>query len=362
MDKPAPAMMASLLNHMAEITAHRDHELLDVSVMTALLNVAGIQQSRVMELFQFRGDLYVRPRVWITNGKVDKVNEDSPLNEKAGEPIINFPGLVACIAQRKSRHAEQRKDGQHALWIPIWQNEKVSTCLEISHDQPFSEQMLCMIEGVLAVYRNYQSLLEYSEKDSLTGLLNRKTFDEKFSRMITKSADMVTPATSNDRRHSPDARSQWLAVVDIDHFKRVNDKFGHLYGDEVLILVANILRSSFRSHDRVFRFGGEEFVILLRSATLVDARMIFERFRASVESYDFPQVGKVTVSIGFASIGVETPVVILGHADQALYHAKENGRNRVCYYDELRDQGLIENVKESSASEAEFFFDEPTTD
>jgi diguanylate cyclase (GGDEF)-like protein len=176
--------------------------------------------------------------------------------------------------------------------------------------------------------------------------------------MIINSTDMVTPATDNDRRHPPDARSQWLAVVDIDHFKRVNDKFGHLYGDEVLILVANILRASFRSHDRVFRFGGEEFVILLRSATLVDARMIFERFRASVENYAIPQVGKVTVSIGFASIGVETPVVILGHADQALYHAKENGRNRVCYYDELRDQGLIENVKESSASEAEFFFDE----
>lgn len=362
-NKPAPAMMESLLNHMVEITGHRDHDLLDISVMTALLNVAGITQSRVMELFQFRGDLYVRPRVWVADGKVGKVNEDSPLNEKAGEPIINFPGLVACIAQHKTRHEEKRSDGQHALWIPIWQNDKVSTCLEISHDQAFSEQMLCMIEGVLAVYRNYQSLLEYSEKDSLTGLLNRKTFDEKFSRMINKSTDMVTPATDNERRMSPDARTQWLAVVDIDHFKRVNDKFGHLYGDEVLILVANILRSAFRSHDRVFRFGGEEFVVLLRSATLDDARMIFERFRTSVESYHFPQVGQVTVSIGFTSIGAETPVVILGHADQALYHAKENGRNRVCYYNELCDQGLIETVKESSASEAEFFFDEePSSD
>lgn len=351
-------MMESLLNHMVEITAHRDHDLLDTSVMTALLNVAGITQSRVMELFQFRGDLYVRPRVWVADGKVGKVNDASPLNEKAGEPITNFPGLVACIAQHKNRHEEIRSNGQHALWIPIWQNDKVSTCLEISHDQPFSEQMLSMIEGMLAVYRNYQSLLEYSEKDSLTGLLNRKTFDEKFSRMISKTTDLLTPATDNDRRHAPDARAQWLAVVDIDHFKRVNDKFGHLYGDEVLILVANILRSAFRSHDRVFRFGGEEFVILLRSATLTDARMIFERFRANVASYNFPQVGQVTVSIGFASIGVETPVVILGHADQALYHAKENGRNRVCYYDELRDQGLIARVKESNESEAEFFFDE----
>lgn len=359
---PVPAMVESLLNHMVEITGHRDHDLLDVSVMTALLNVAGITQSRVMELFQFRGDLYVRPRAWVADGKVGKVNEDSPLNEKVGEPIINFPGLVACIAQHKNRYEETRKDGHHVLWIPIWQNEKVSTCLEVSHDQSFSEQMLCVIEGVLAVYRNYQSLLEYSEKDSLTGLLNRKTFDEKFSRMISKSTDMLTPATDNDRRHTPDALTQWLAVIDIDHFKRVNDKFGHLYGDEVLILVANILRSSFRSHDRVFRFGGEEFVVLLRSATLEDARMIFERFRGCVDSYDFPQVGKITVSMGFTSIGGETPVVILGNADQALYHAKENGRNRVCYYDELRDQGLIKESIETCSSEAEFFFDEAPSD
>jgi predicted signal transduction protein with EAL and GGDEF domain len=86
--------------------------------------------------------------------------------------------------------------------------------------------------------------------------------------------------------------------------------------------------------------------------------LIFERFRANVASYNFPQVGQVTVSIGFASIGVETPVVILGHADQALYHAKENGRNRVCYYDELRDQGLIQSGSE--AESVEFFFDETT--
>ena len=71
----------------------------------------------------------------------------------------------------------------------------------------------------------------------------------------------------------------WLAVVDIDHFKLVNDRFGHLYGDEVLILVANILRSSFRNQDRIFRFGGEEFVVLLRAATLENARQGFDRFR-----------------------------------------------------------------------------------
>lgn len=351
-------MMESLLDHLVEITGHRDHDLLDISVMTALLNMIGVTQARVMELFQSRGDLHVRPRVWIIDGKVQTVDDEDSTCDYTGEPIVTFPGLVACIAQRKARLEETRADGLHALWVPMWQNDKVSTCLEIVNEKPFTAQMLQVMEGILSVYRNYQSLLDYSERDSLTGLLNRKTFDEKFARMVnTRSSDPSMPLGEDERRSQADIKSQWLAVVDIDHFKRVNDVFGHLYGDEVLILVANLLRSSFRSQDRVFRFGGEEFVILLRSTTLDDAQMVFERFRQNVEQHSFPQVGQITVSIGFASISQETPVVILGHADQALYFAKDHGRNQVCYYDALLEQGLLHADRKSES--VEFFFDEP---
>ena len=137
------------------------------------------------------------------------------------------------------------------------------------------------------------------------------------------------------------AARQWLAVVDIDHFKQVNDRFGHLYGDEVLILITNILRSSFRSHDRIFRFGGEEFVVLLRSTTLSTAHKVFNRFRLAVQEYNFPQVGRVTVSLGFVCTTKGSPVEILGQADQALYYAKEHGRNQVCFYDDLVASGHL---------------------
>lgn len=352
----APLKMESLLGHLVEITGHRDHDLLDISTMSALLNMIGVGQARVLELFQSHGDLLVRPRVWIEEGKVHILDEENAPNDQPCEPIIRFPALVNCIAQRRNRVEETRDDGSHALWVPVWQNDKVSTCLEIVNAHPFTPQMLQVMEGILSVYRNYQSLLDYSERDSLTGLLNRKTFDEKFARMI--SSKMPESPDRNDRRHAH-ASSQWLAVVDIDHFKRVNDRFGHLYGDEVLILVANILRTSFRSQDRVFRFGGEEFVILLRSTTLDEARMIFDRFRTNVEQHAFPQVGTITVSVGFAAITQETPVVILGHADQALYHAKENGRNRVCYYDDLLAEGIIK-IDAKPIESVEFFFDEPS--
>jgi diguanylate cyclase (GGDEF)-like protein len=122
----------------------------------------------------------------------------------------------------------------------------------------------------------------------------------------------------------------------------------------VLILIANLMQSSFRVQDRIFRFGGEEFVVLLRSTTLEDARKIIDRFRINVETHDFPQVGRITVSVGFVSLNAaEAPVIILGRADQALYYAKSHGRNQSCHYDELVENGQLHAV--ASNDTAEFF-------
>ena len=349
-------MMDALLKHLVEITCHRDHTLLDASVISALHELAGAKQARVLELFKLRDELLMRPRAWIKDGRVASPEEGTA--EHPGVPITDFPVLVQCIEHRKASAEETMPDGSYVLWLPIWSNDKVGSCLEITSPAPFSHQTLPVIEGILSVYRNYQSLIDYSERDSLTGLYNRKTFDDQFSRIVSVAAPHESIGIEEERRHEGDIEAQWLAVVDIDHFKMVNDTFGHLYGDEVLILVANLLRSSFRAQDRIFRFGGEEFVVLLRATTLESAVGIFERFRSNVEEYTFPQVGRVTVSLGFVSIKPgETPVVILGHADQALYHAKTNGRNQICHYDELVRTGVLRS--EISNNTAEFFFDAP---
>lgn len=345
--------MENLLKHLVEITGHRDHNLLDISVIAALNDLMGTKQARVLDVFRVREELFVRPRVWLKNGQVMSSEEHAD-GDQAGEPIVNFPVLVACIEQRQNTAEETTADNEHILWVPIWLNDKVTTCLQIVNAAPYTAQTMDVMGGILNVYRNFQNLLDYSERDSLTGLLNRKTFDEKFSRMAAATLSPDSASCDNvERRASEAAKEQWLAVVDIDHFKRVNDTFGHLYGDEVLILVANLLRASFRSQDRIFRFGGEEFVVLLRSTTLEEARKIFERFRTSVEQFNFPQVGQVTVSLGFVSISAETPVVILGHADQALYYAKSHGRNQVCYYNELVSRGLLHSEKANDT--VEFF-------
>jgi diguanylate cyclase (GGDEF)-like protein len=349
--------MEELLTHLVQITGHRDHNMLDASMLSALHELVGAAEVRALEVFRFREELYVRQRVLLKSGKVT-ATQDNAETDHGDEPLTNYPILLDCIEERKNSAEEITPAGIHILWFPIWINDKIDGCVALSSPTPFTSGALDVIKGIISVYRNYQNLLDYSERDSLTSLLNRKTFDENFSRMVssTPQLDEQTPSDPNDRRSNAGAKEQWLAVVDIDHFKRVNDQFGHLYGDEVLILVANLLRSSFRAQDRVFRFGGEEFVILLRSTTLEDAKKTFERFRSNIEQHVFPQVGQVTVSLGFASISNATPVVILGHADQALYYAKSNGRNRVCYYDELVSSGLLKS--EVSNESVEFFFDD----
>lgn len=204
----------------------------------------------------------------------------------------------------------------------------------------------------LQFYANYLGLLDYSELDSLTGLLNRKTFDEIFDKLLAKlPPDQVSE--NSDRREEAKDTSNWLAVIDIDHFKRVNDTFGHLFGDEVLLRLGNLMRATFRKHDYLFRFGGEEFIVVLRTNSPQSAEQAMERFRHAVETHEFPQVGRVTISAGYCRVNSsQAPTEVVGQADQALYYAKENGRNRVCCYQTLVEQRLIAAPEASSASVA----------
>ena len=347
--------MDSLLKHMVDMTGHRDHTMLDISVISAVQELAGASQTRVLSILTVRGKKFVRPRAVICAGEAARM-EDQP-DCHMGDPIAQYPELAACLTEHESSAVAANADGRHTLYLPIWIGDKADTCLEIVHPKPFGAEAIHVIGGIVSVYRNFQNLLDYSERDSLTGLLNRKTFDDQLTKMLQQSAlEREAPQPGQPERRNPveEEPKQWLAVVDVDHFKLVNDKFGHLYGDEVLILIANLMTSSFRSQDRVFRFGGEEFVVLLRSTTLDNAQKIIDRFRTNVEAHVFPQVGTVTVSVGFVAISpFESPVNILGRADQALYYAKSHGRNQACHYDQLVSGGLL--AAAASNDTAEFF-------
>lgn len=348
--------MDSVIKHLVEITGHRDHDLLNISVITALKELLQAESARVFEVVSVADTIYLNSTISVNQDKLS-VADDHVHSHDQGQPLSQFPALQEGISQHSSIIEAIDETGQRVIWLPIWINDKVHTCLQINKPASYSSNTQEVVSGMLIVYRNFQNLLDYSERDSLTGLLNRKTFDDNFSKVLRQqgqSTELSDLPENEERRRREPERQNWLAVLDIDHFKRVNDQFGHLYGDEVLILVANLLRSSFRPGDRLFRFGGEEFVVLLRSTTLDEAQQIFERFRSNVEQHHFPQVGQVTISIGFARIvPFEPAVAILGRADQALYHAKSNGRNQVCYYESLVSSGALQT--EQTNDDVEFF-------
>jgi diguanylate cyclase (GGDEF)-like protein len=327
-------MINQLLSHLVAITCNRDHRLLDLSVLSALCEITGASRARVLDLYHENGDPRLCERASIIAGQpVLPVALNS-----ASEDLLQYPSLCHALQQRLEVAGQRGENGASISWILIWQEDKVSSCLEIHTQNALEGENFCMVRGVLAVHRNFQALLDYSERDSLTGLLNRKTFDERYTRMLDHCAQAIA-AHAPERRHA--GAVHCLGVIDIDHFKRVNDRFGHLYGDEVLILVSNLLRNTFRADDQIFRFGGEEFVLLVRAATQADAGAAFERFRQRVEQHLFPQVGRVTVSIGYSIMDEQAPVQVLGQADSALYYAKQNGRNQICQYEDLVAHGLI---------------------
>lgn len=219
--------------------------------------------------------------------------------------------------------------------------------LSLNLFKQLTESETQIISNLLNISHNFYSLLEESQKDKLTGLLNRKTFDSNISKIqaILNTENQNTSFCGTEKRVEQNDENFWLAILDIDHFKRINDNYGHVYGDEVLLLLSQLMKQTFRTQDLLFRFGGEEFVSLLQVNNQHNAELILERFRKTMEEHNFPQVGQVTISIGATQILKKLSIAseIVGRADQALYHAKETGRNKLCFYEDLISQGLLKS-------------------
>jgi diguanylate cyclase (GGDEF)-like protein len=158
----------------------------------------------------------------------------------------------------------------------------------------------------------------------LTGVFNRRHFDEALDDAFAQAGGQRQPLS--------------LAYLDLDHFKSINDRYGHLIGDTVLFTVARHIQARLRQHDLLARYGGEEFVVLMPGVDRAAAYAIVDRIRAAVEALEHPlETGdtvQVTLSVGVATYGdgeqrLETPIELVNAADRALYQAKRQGRNRV---------------------------------
>ncbi len=318
--------MADLIESVADLTQLRDRDALEAAVAALLFEQVEAAGLLLWQVTRRDGKTWLRQSVCL------------PLVENGAAEMPALPldladaGLRKCHENKTHLHLT----GEHGMCrdlFPVLSGRDVVYLLERHGTAGLTPAQERLMSGLLRIHGNYLGILNYGDRDELTGLRNRRTFGDSFKRILS-------PLGQAEHEAAP-VRIH-LAVIDIDFFKRINDQFGHPYGDEVLVLLARLMSQSFRDTDLVFRFGGEEFLVILPNTDLAAAERALERLRAEVENFIFSQVGRVTISIGFSALREgDTGPDAFGRADQALYVAKHGGRNQVQCYELLIASGSL---------------------
>lgn len=235
----------------------------------------------------------------VIKGEKDGIDTATEINENYHIPIIYLTAYADDLTLERAE-----KTGSYGYIL-----------------KPYSEKELhASIKMALSKHQQYQSILEKSILDPLTDLFNRRYMEEALEKELSRAERHQYPVS--------------LILIDIDHFKQVNDKYGHDTGDEVLKVIANIMRNTVRQSDIICRYGGEEILILLPECSLEQAFFIADSIGKNVSTmqlyYNTHNLSNITISSGIAGFpehGSKRKTIIQA-ADLALYQAKANGRNQ----------------------------------
>jgi len=245
------------------------------------------------------------------------------------EPLSSAIGAMRPLVVKLDEHTapglELGGHPQHALVVPIQRSGQLMGAMELYLNawRELSEDQADLLNGVAsqaAIAIRHAQLFQAQEEnaltDELTKLPNRRALAQEFLKEMQRA-----------RRHK---NAIAFVMIDLDHFKQVNDTYGHLNGDAVLAELAQILKGGARESDVCARYGGEEFGLILHETTESGARVLAERIRAKVAAATFPGGLKLTISVGVAATDEAALFTqLIDRADQALYAAKQGGRNQV---------------------------------
>jgi diguanylate cyclase (GGDEF)-like protein len=341
-------MQENLLNSVIKITKNRDVDSLEYSLISTIQEFIGCKEVSVYKDVEVQGQLTIEQSLCL------KITGEKQF-EWQQRQIVTHPEdeLLSCL-RSACIITVQSTDGIERRWLPITRQEKTVAAISVVSNSLDSPSQV-MLNAFCRIFENYLVILHENERDKLTGLLNRQTFEKKIKQLIEKQVLKVHSLSRGEgKRLQKYASTSWLAILDIDHFKNINDKYGHICGDEVLLILAQKMRHFFRSTDLIFRFGGEEFVIVFEPTEADSISNKMAEFLQLVRNTLFPFIGKMTVSAGLARISpYDFPITVIENADKALYYAKNNGRDKFCIYEDLIAEQLIK-VQEND-SEIDLF-------
>jgi diguanylate cyclase (GGDEF)-like protein len=350
--------MGTLIQHLIKLTDHRERDLLELTLSKALIDLLPLQRVVIAKVISEEGGSR-----WLQLARLD-AKGGGMVADLLHVDFDSLPKLedekdrLRCIQTRhRIEVALQGDAGPRTSYAPLFESSRTDDdgVLEIHSPKGLTEAELETVNAMLRVYRNMYHLLAYSDRDGLTGLLNRKSLDDTFYSAVLEELDEgagssaynaleTKPVAGQERRHRVPP-NYWLGTVSVDHFNAIVEKSGHLIAEEVLLLVARILNNTFRTYDRIYRLGGEQFAVLMHCPDEDLVLAAFERFRANMEKFNFPQVGHITACGGFTRITADdSPSTALERAERVVDYGQHAGANQVASYGELVRQGRLSNL------------------
>ena len=297
---------------------------LAVDAVKALIENYKNRYGRQVYFINKNGEVMLRG---ISKIEINNIHELQGLSEFTNDILTTDSSSIEYKHNGKTHYLNSRFVPEFGWYLIVAQQEdeaeqRIQNTLLLNLGVSFIVSLIIIILVNLIIVSYQKKLETMATTDKLTGCSNRQVFDVLFKQARSQSKRRKTPLS--------------VVIFDIDYFKQINDSYGHPTGDVVLKKIIQTIKLSIRDSDIIFRWGGDEFLIILPESDLQKTVDIAEKIRETIENLDIHFAGKtisVTISVGIASMtDTGTQEMIIDNADKALYIAKENGRNRVEQY------------------------------
>lgn len=317
-----------LLDSVVDITAQTESDTISESLITTILQLTPVNQLLVLDYHQ-----NASPEFTVS------ACSDIFLYEEEQEAIERIVRICIFSDDNVVEYCTEQQMSLMAVPIRRAENAKIHSVVFCKSKYLRGDEIQ-LIEGLTKVFENYKNIISASERDGLTGLYNRKVLTNKIDLLLDRFLIQGSNITDNLSHH------HWVCIFDIDHFKKINDALGHVFGDEVILLVTAMMKASFDSQDILFRYGGDEFVVIMHPQSREQMEKTVRQFIYNVNTRDYGQAKDVSISIGAAAISSQelNAITVLGFADQALYKAKQKGRNQIAFYEDLIASGELRSL------------------
>ncbi|MBK1683555.1 GGDEF domain-containing protein [Rhodoferax fermentans] len=340
--------MSTFIEHIVKLTSHRDRDLLELTLSKALIDLLPLERIVIARVVREEG-----VSRWLDVARLDakgggRVIDPQRVDFQTLMKLEDASDRLRCLETRERVEvAWAGPEGPRITLLPLFSDSRQEDAgvLELHSDAALDADSLALVDALRQIYRNMYSLLEYSDRDPLTGLLNRKSLDDAFYSAVLEDLDGILPPMDSvgeqERRHRVPA-NYWLGSVSIDNYGLISDKHGYAAMQDVLQQVARVMSSTFRTYDRLYHFGGDSYGVLLHCPDEALVLAAFERLRANVEKTRFPLVGRVTVSSGFTTVRADdSPASALENTARAVDFARRGGGNKACSHLGLVRRGFF---------------------